>query len=267
MTLRGLWTLPVILFNYVKCPFCSDHYFVFLWHSYIELCNDLLRYSGDIYHVIVRATGSPCWQAGFLIFLLWHMLLHGVPHAFPICLRCLWLLVLSVLTQCSCEWLLWWGELREERPPRGSALALFSFAVLLSLGCMAVQLNSAGPSTPPHLPPLTTETQLFTLTLSVCPLYPLTWRLTADRFSLYSLCTDPTESIAPMRPSITAWRHYWHWPHKNPFQIVQQLLHYCVLHSLCLAMAVSLTPQFMLWTNIPQYEKVHSWLQLKWNLL
>jgi hypothetical protein len=48
------------------------------------------------------------------------MLPHGVPQAFPICLQCLWLLVLSVLTQCSCVGLLWWGELWEERPPRGS---------------------------------------------------------------------------------------------------------------------------------------------------
>jgi hypothetical protein len=48
------------------------------------------------------------------------MLLYGVPQAFPIRLRCLWLPVLRVLTQCSCSGLLWWGELRKVRPPRGS---------------------------------------------------------------------------------------------------------------------------------------------------
>jgi hypothetical protein len=46
--------------------------------------------------------------------------LHRGPKAFSICLWCLWLLMLSVLTQCSCETLLWWGELREERPAIGS---------------------------------------------------------------------------------------------------------------------------------------------------
>jgi hypothetical protein len=47
------------------------------------------------------------------------------PQAFPICLHCLWLLLLRVSTQCSCIGLLWWGELRGERPPRwflGSSL-------------------------------------------------------------------------------------------------------------------------------------------------
>jgi hypothetical protein len=48
------------------------------------------------------------------------MLLHRDPQDFPICLPCLWLLMLRVLTQCSCEGLLWWGELRKEHPPGGS---------------------------------------------------------------------------------------------------------------------------------------------------
>jgi hypothetical protein len=59
-------------------------------------------------------------QTCSLNFLLWQMLLHEGLQALPICLRCLWLLLLRVLTQCGCAGLLWWGELREECPPRGS---------------------------------------------------------------------------------------------------------------------------------------------------
>jgi hypothetical protein len=90
-----------------------------------------MHYSG--YRVTVRRTGSLYLQTCCLIFLLRQMLLHEVPHAFPICLRCLWLLVLCVLKQCSCVELLWWGELREKRPPRssfGSSLCSSPFACL-----------------------------------------------------------------------------------------------------------------------------------------
>jgi hypothetical protein len=45
------------------------------------------------------------------------MLLHGGPGAFPVYLRCLWLLVLRVLTRCSCVGLLWEGELNEKHHP------------------------------------------------------------------------------------------------------------------------------------------------------
>jgi hypothetical protein len=41
-----------------------------------------------------------------LNFLLWQMLLYGVPHTFPICLLCLRLLMLRVLKQCRCLGLL-----------------------------------------------------------------------------------------------------------------------------------------------------------------
>jgi hypothetical protein len=51
--------------------------------------------------------GGPVLTARFQKFLLWQMLLNGVLHAFPFCPRCLWLLVLSILTQCSCVGLLW----------------------------------------------------------------------------------------------------------------------------------------------------------------
>jgi hypothetical protein len=66
-------------------------------------------------------------QTRFLNFLLWL-------HAFPICLRCLWLLYLRVLTRCSCTGPLWWGELKRKTSSQG-IVVLFSFAVLLSHGC------------------------------------------------------------------------------------------------------------------------------------
>jgi hypothetical protein len=69
------------------------------------------------YSVIVSRTWSLYLQTCFLKFLLWLILLHGLLDASPLCLRCLRLLVLVVLTQCSCVvGMLWWGELREERP-------------------------------------------------------------------------------------------------------------------------------------------------------
>jgi hypothetical protein len=39
--------------------------------------------------------------------------------------------------------------------------------------------------------------------------------LTADRSSLYSLCTDPTENNSPNSYSIVAWRSYRHWPRRK----------------------------------------------------
>jgi hypothetical protein len=47
MTFGGLWTLAAILFNEVKYRFYNDHYFVFFWHTFTELCYDLLHYSDD----------------------------------------------------------------------------------------------------------------------------------------------------------------------------------------------------------------------------
>jgi hypothetical protein len=115
------------LLHQVKYHYCNDYYFVLLWHGFIELSHDLLHYSGYFYLVIVRLTGGLYWQTRFRKFLLWYLLLNGVLHDSPISLRFLWLLLLSILTQCSCVGLLWCGELREERPPRGSVgSSLFS---------------------------------------------------------------------------------------------------------------------------------------------
>jgi hypothetical protein len=45
--LRGLWILAAILFYEIKYHFCKDLYLAFFWHSFTELCHDLLHYNGD----------------------------------------------------------------------------------------------------------------------------------------------------------------------------------------------------------------------------
>jgi hypothetical protein len=62
MTLSGLWTLAAILLHYVKYQFCNDHYSAFFWHSFNELCHDLMHCSGSFQRIIVRRTGSLYWQ-------------------------------------------------------------------------------------------------------------------------------------------------------------------------------------------------------------
>jgi hypothetical protein len=48
-----------------------------------------------------------CTDTCFLKFLLWHILLDGVLDAFPLCLWCMWLLMLHVLMKCNSVGLLW----------------------------------------------------------------------------------------------------------------------------------------------------------------
>jgi hypothetical protein len=72
------------------------------------------------FKVIVRRTESLYGQTYSVISYRGRCCCTGSPHAFPICLRCLWLLVLRVLTQCNCTGPLWWDELREDRSPNGS---------------------------------------------------------------------------------------------------------------------------------------------------
>jgi hypothetical protein len=69
---------------------------------------------------------------------------------------------------------------------------------------------------------------------------PTTRRVTVEVFDPASTCLmTPSRYIASSR---TAQKHRF-----------QHLLHYCLLHSRYLAMAVSLAPQFFLWENMPQY--------------
>jgi hypothetical protein len=70
---------------------------VFFWHSLTELGHDLMHYSG--YSVTVRRTES----------LYLTDLFSEIPFVaiLLLCLRCMSLPALSVLTQCSCVGLLW----------------------------------------------------------------------------------------------------------------------------------------------------------------
>jgi hypothetical protein len=79
-----------------------------------------------------------CSDPCFLVFLLWYILLDGIPDVFLLCLRCLWLLVLIVLTQCSSVGTSGEAKLEynsSQRVPWEDAV-LFSFAVLLLRGCI-----------------------------------------------------------------------------------------------------------------------------------
>jgi hypothetical protein len=88
--------------------------------SFLMICRNTVA----TFYLSVRRNLSLYGQNCFLSVLLHQMVLNELPHAFPICLRCLWSLLLSVLTQCSCVGLFWWGGLRDGRLPEDTLGAL-----------------------------------------------------------------------------------------------------------------------------------------------